>query len=113
MTAQNQGNEIKGEKGLDNPIFKVRQIVDKAKKLDGQLVSAQMELGVVVVNLNFKSDQLFDLAYRLAISGQPLEVVNQIIEVVEEMERMKRNALVEVTKIEQTRKLNKISEFDS
>jgi len=33
--------------------------------------------------------------------------------VVEEMERMKRNALVEVTQIEQTRKLNYISENDS
>ena len=113
MTAQKQENEIKGEKGLDNPLFKVSQIVARAKKLDGQLVSAQMELGVAVVNLNFKSDQLFDLAYRLAISGQPLEVINQILEVVDEMERIKKNALVEVTQIEQTRKLNKISEFDS
>jgi hypothetical protein len=112
MTAQKQENEINGEKGLDNPIFKVRQIVDKARKIDGQLVSAQMELGVILVNLNFKSEQLFDLAYRLAISGQPQEIVNQILEVVEEMERMKRNALVEVTQIEQTRKLNYISEND-
>jgi len=113
MTAQKQENEIKGEKGLDNPIFEVSQFVVKARKIDSQLASAQAELGYDLVALNNKSTELYTLAYELALSGETGIVIDQILDVVDELNRVKRNMLMEVVRIELTRRANKLNENDS
>jgi len=110
---QKQENEKAGEKGLDNPIFKASQLREKAINIDNRLVDASFELEHSLLVLNNKSTQLFDLAYRLMLQGEIGIAIDEILDIVDELNSLKRRLLVESYKIEQTRKLNKISEFDS
>jgi len=112
MTAQNQNTEKTGEKGLGNPIFEVSQFVVKARKIDSQLASAQAELGYDLVALNNKSTELFTLAHELALSGETGIMIDAILDVVDELNRVKRNMLMEVVRIELTRRANKLDEND-
>ena len=107
---QKQETEKTGEKGLDNPLFEVSQLREKAKKIDSQLASAQAELGYDLVALNNKSTQLFDLAYNLALSGETIIMIDQILDIVDELNRVKRNMLMETVRIELTRRANKLGE---
>ena len=105
-----QENEIKGEKGLGNPIFEVSQILEKARKIDSQLTSVQAELRQDLMALSNKSMELFTLAYELALSGETGIMIDQILDVVDELNRVKRNMLMEVVRIELTRRANKLNE---
>jgi len=113
MTTQKQENEIKGEKGLGNPFFEVSQVLEKARKIDGQLASAQAELGQDLIALSNKSTELFTLAHELALSGETGIMIDEILDVVDELNRVKRNMLMEVVRIELTRRANKLNENDS
>jgi len=99
--------------GLGNPIFEVSQILEKARKIDSQLTSAQAELGYDLVALNNKSTELFTLAYELALSGETGIMIDAILDVVDELNRVKRNMLMEVVRIELTRRANKLPKNDS
>ncbi len=106
-------NQKESLQGLDNPIFEVSQFVVKARKIDSQLASAQAELGYDLVALNNKSAQLYDLAYHLALAGETGIMIDEILDVVDELNRIKRNMLMEVVRIELTRRANKLNENDS
>jgi hypothetical protein len=113
MTAQKQENEINGEKGLGNPIFEVSQILEKAREIDNRLVDASFELEHGLIVLNNKTTQLFDLAYRLMLEGEIGITIDEILDIVDELNALKRRLLVESYKIVQTRKLNALPKNDS
>jgi hypothetical protein len=109
MTVQKE-TEKTGEKGLDNPLFEASQFVVKARKIASQLASAQAELGQDLIAISNKSTELFTLAYELALSGETGIVIDQILDIVDELNRVKRNMLMETVRIELTRRENKLGE---
>ena len=105
-------NEKESLQGLDNPIFEVSQLKEKAINIDNRLVDASFELEHSLLVLNNKSTQLYDLAYRLMLEGEIGITIDEILDIVDELNSLKRRLLVESYKIVQTRKLNKVTEND-
>ena len=106
-------NQKESVEGLDNPIFEVSQLREKAINIDNRLVDASFELEHSLLVLNNKTTQLFDLAYRLMLEGEIGITIDEILDIVDELNSLKRRLLVESYKIVQTRKLNKLNENDS
>ena len=107
---QNQKTEKTGEKGLDNPLFEASQLREKAINIDNRLVDASFELEHSLLVLNNKSTQLFDLAYRLMLQGEIGITIDEILDIVDELNSLKRRLLVESYKIVQIRRANKLGE---
>ena len=106
-------NEKESLQGLGNPLFEVSQVLEKARKIDSQLISAQTELGQDLMALSNKSTELFTLAHELALSGETGIMIDAILDVVDELNRVKRNMLMEVVRIELTRRANKLPKNES